>query len=287
MLRRFIVFAALVWAGAGAALAAGDGKMELERARRLLEAGKYRAAIQRLEQLLGDLDLTEPRDVARAHMYLGVAYFTVDEKGEAEKHFRNLLDFDPEAQLDPLYSSPKVRSFFEQLQAEKQREEQRRRAALEEQRRQAAQERARAAPPAPAAAPAKLAPADLAYTPPLERERFPLGYNFIPFGVGQFKNGRKGKGIFFLSLESATLVTSLVMLSMYETQKDGSGGFSDPDLAGAYRSAFLGTFFTFVGASVLGIADSLFDYYQPAPAAQRGDIGLALFGPGLGVRGAF
>lgn len=257
---------------------------EMGRALRLFEAGKYQAAIRKWEGLLNNLSLVDPVEIARTHMYLGISYFTIDERRSAEEHFQDLLNFNPQAELDPLYSSPKTRAFFERIKKDRLAELQKRRQEMEEQ-----LKNRRSAPPSPPPAPPAVPPA--VSTVPLlaaPAAPFPYYYNFVPFGMGQFKNGKTGKGIFFLSLEGVTLATALTALALFELEKNGQGGFKSPSDADLYRDLFLGTFFTFVGSAAFGAIDSLFDYHEAKRKLALAGWSLACLPEGgLGVRHAF
>jgi hypothetical protein len=122
---------------------------------------------------------------------------------------------------------------------------------------------------------------------PAKQQPFHYGYNFIPFGVGQFKNNKNTKAIIYLTIEATALANSLIALSLYELEKDGAGGFDDADSAGAYRTWFMASFFTFIGTAVLGVVDSILDYHQTMDemaAFAGGEISLCLSPNSAGIR---
>ena len=156
-------------------------------------------AIEILNPLLyPEVLLDSEGEVVQAHRMLGVAYLFENQTDEARREFRKLLELRPDYRFDPLLDPQRVVDFFNGIV----KEEEGAIAAIEARRRQrdaelAARRQREAARLYPQAAPAVV----------YERRSYMV--NFFPFGAGQFQNGERGKGMFFLGSEAALGAISL------------------------------------------------------------------------------
>jgi hypothetical protein len=118
-----LVVSALLLAGSPA-LRAGDAEPPLEAALAkgiaLVEEGDYGAAIIALDGVVSRLTrLKEQKErVARAHLYLGIAYVGEGQESLAAESFREALRHDPSLTLTPEQFSPKVRERFQRVKNE-------------------------------------------------------------------------------------------------------------------------------------------------------------------------
>jgi hypothetical protein len=86
----------------------------------LVEDGDYSSAIVVLDDVvarLGRLQEQKAR-VARAHLYLAIAYVGEGQESLAAASFREALRYDPELTLNPTQFSPKVRERFQRVKNE-------------------------------------------------------------------------------------------------------------------------------------------------------------------------
>jgi hypothetical protein len=86
----------------------------------LVEDGDYSSAIVVLDDVvarLGRLQEQKAR-VARAHLYLAIAYVGEGQESLAAASFREALRYDPELALNPTQFSPKVRERFQRVKNE-------------------------------------------------------------------------------------------------------------------------------------------------------------------------
>jgi hypothetical protein len=86
--------------------------------------------------------------------------------------------------------------------------------------------------------------------------------NFVPFGMGQFQNGRRGKGIAFAGSQGAAAATSIGVF-VYLVNRYGYGGKVPRDEASEVRrlqQIQLGASIAFAGLAAWGIVDALRDY---------------------------
>jgi hypothetical protein len=187
-----LIFALVLAASLLAAGRAGaDPSRDLLKAKSEFEQGQYRAVILTVEPLLYPNPLLRAeKELVDAHFFLGMAYFYTDRKDQARTEFAALLYTDPDYKLDPVMESPEVYAFFEDIKRSQQDQ-------LEERRRQLEKE-----------AEAKRRPSREVLVTRTIRDRSPWE-NFLPFGVGQFRNGQQSKGYAFLVGQLMTGGTSL------------------------------------------------------------------------------
>jgi hypothetical protein len=164
---------------------------ELARARAEFDRGQYQTVVETLgPQLYPRMLIRDEKELIEAHYLLGVAYFYTDRPDQARRELTALLYVDPTYTLDPVVESPEVYAFFEGIKGEL-------RGKLEELRKQKEKE-----------AEARRRPSREVLVTRVVRDRSPWE-NFVPFGVGQFRNQQSRKGWFFLASQLASGGTSL------------------------------------------------------------------------------
>ena len=86
----------------------------------LVEEGDYGSAIIALDGVIARLSRLqeEKARVARAHLYLGIAYVGEGQESLATSSFREALRYDPGLTLDAAQYSPKVREHFQRVKNE-------------------------------------------------------------------------------------------------------------------------------------------------------------------------
>ncbi len=172
---------------------------EYQRGRTAFERGEWARAIEILRPLIEpQLRLESEGEIVVTHRMLAVAYLFAKKNDLAAHQFRRLLQLRPAYRMDPLLDPQPVVDFFNNILKEQQADledmsKKRRQAEAEEKRRQEA---------------IRLAPIVI------ERRfvRNSFAVNFLPFGAGQFQNGDRKKGWFFLTTEAALAGTSLAAL---------------------------------------------------------------------------
>lgn len=161
-------------------LAVTDPGQDLERGRTAFFRAEYQRAIEILRPLLyPELRLDSENEVLQAHRMLGVAYLFENQRDQARREFRKLLELRPDYRFDPLLDPPRVVDFFNDVVKEQQ-------AKLDE---IEAHRRKRGAE--------QEAAARLIHR--YER-RSPI-VSFFPFGAGQFQNGEPAKGWSFFGAQ--------------------------------------------------------------------------------------
>jgi Tetratricopeptide repeat len=161
-----------------------------DRGRTAFGRAEYKRAIEILHPLLyPEVLLDSEGEVVQAHRMLGVAYLYQNEPDGARREFHKLLELRPDYRFDPLLDPQQVVDAFNSVVKEEETEI----ASFEARRRQRDQEllahrlrEERLRPPV---------------TTVLRYENHPYGFNFIPFGAGQFQNGQRRKGWLFLGVE--------------------------------------------------------------------------------------
>jgi hypothetical protein len=175
------------------AMQASPPSVEFARGKTAFARGEYVRAIEILRPLLyPEPQLQSEGEIVTAHRMLGTAYLYQRQNDQAAQEFRRLLQLRPDYRMDRLLDPPMVADFFnavvKQQEAELAELDRKRREAEEYERQRI--EAARAGPTV------------------IEKHyiRNSLAVSFIPFGAGQFQNGHRRKGWWFLGTQ-ATLAT--------------------------------------------------------------------------------
>ncbi len=267
-----------------------------ERGRTAFGRAEYRRAIEILNPLLyPEVVLDSEGEVVQAHRMLGVAYLYMNHAEDARREFHKLLELRPDYRFDPLLDPQPVVDAFNAVVKEEESEI----AAIETRRRLRDQELA-----ARRQREARLHPTSSGL---LVYERHSYLLNFVPFGAGQFQNGQRRKGWFFLGVEGGLAAISLgaflTNFALYGIQPrrncliprmDDATGLPVPcptnqiDHSQETTSRYLlgvqlvsgGLFFA---AAIWGVVDALRHYQRDvlmptAPAAGDLRVGLSPFG---------
>lgn len=190
---------------------------ELEIVRQNFNVGNYRDALTRARNAMEVSNFNEAQRV-ELHKYAGLSAFNLGELPAAEKHFYSLLQLNPDYVLDPFaYPPPAIRLFedvkkrsAEALNLVRQqialREEQLRREAAEREKARVLEEEAR-----------RRLEQQAQEVTVRTIEKRSLLVNLIPFGAGQFQQGRTGLGVLFASVEFTLGVLSVVAYGIIES----------------------------------------------------------------------
>ncbi|MBS1150361.1 MAG: Tetratricopeptide repeat protein [Myxococcaceae bacterium] len=195
---------------------------ELEIVRQNFNVGNYREALTRARNAMEVANFNEAQRV-ELHKYAGLSAFNLGEAPAAEKHFYSLLQLNPDYVLDPFAYPPPAIRLFEEVKRKNAdslnlirqqlalREEQLRREAAEREKARLLAEEARR----------RLEEQAREVTVRTVEKRSLL-VNFVPFGAGQFQQGRTGLGVLFASLEGAAgllnIISYLVIDRMFVIQ---------------------------------------------------------------------
>ncbi len=158
---------------------------DFARAKENFRSGQFPEVINLISGLLypPPAKLKTENDLAEAHLLLGVAYYQTGNQTAAADQFEQALLLDFTLSIEPPLFSSEASDFFAREKAQFEKE------------RGTEEELARKA--------AEAARLRLILDNMLISERRLFYANFIPFGVGQFQNGHRGKGILFLTSEIA------------------------------------------------------------------------------------
>lgn len=205
----------LLWAAAAAAQAVVPER-ELEIVRQNFDVGNYNDALARARNAMEVSNFNEAQRV-ELHKFAGLSAFNLGDNSAAEKHFHALLQLNPDYVLDPFAYPPPAIRLFEEVKKKNAdglnlirqqialREEQVRREAAERERLNALAELERRRLE-------QLARQTTITT--VEKRSFLV--NFIPFGAGQFQQGRTGFAVLFAAIEAVLGLTSLVSYFVIE-----------------------------------------------------------------------
>jgi len=226
-------FAALALVLSTAASAQIVPERELDTVKFIFNAGNYQLALQRARDAMGLANFTEGQRV-ELHKYAGLSAFNLGEKEAAESHFLQLLRINPDYVLDPFAVAPPAIKLFEEVKKKNAdslnmirqqiaiREEQLKREAAEAERRKQLEETERR----------RLDELSRNVQVKIVEKRHWLP-NFVPFGVGQFLQGRTEWGVAFAVVEAVLGATSLIgyiaIETLFENQQIRIPGTVDPN----------------------------------------------------------
>ncbi|WP_164014001.1 tetratricopeptide repeat protein [Pyxidicoccus trucidator] len=239
----------LLWVLALAApatvLAQDSGDSEVDSLRASFEYGKYAEVLDRAGARIDRGGLAE-HELVELHKLAGLAAFNLGRTEDATRHLRALLRLDPDYGLDPFVVPPPAVAFLDALKEEMSseleflRQEQR----LRQEREKAEaerRERERVEAEVQRRRAEELASQVTVRT--VEKRNFLV--NFVPFGAGQFQQGRTSLGIVFAATEGALAVTSIISFfaydSLFEEQVIDLDNVLDPDGRASVRVRFIPT----------------------------------------------
>ena len=211
-----LALAVLCWSNPVASQTSSAPDPQIARVRTDFEYGNFADALRGASERIDRGNLAES-ELVELHKYAGLSAFYLKQKTEAQRHLWALLQLDPDYSLDPFVVPPQAIAFFEALrkehaaQLEPIREERRRRA--ERQKEAAERELARTE-----AEQQRRQLEELARRASLSRAR-PQSFvlNFLPFGAGQFQQGRTQMGIIFAASEGVFALTSIAAYLAYNS----------------------------------------------------------------------
>ncbi|MHB8873414.1 MAG: hypothetical protein ACYC8T_06975 [Myxococcaceae bacterium] len=192
---------------------------ELEVVRNTFDVGNYREALKRCRDAMASQNFSEAQRM-ELNKYAGMAAFVLGDAPAAGDHLSKLLELNPDYVMDPFAFPPSAIQFFEELRKKNAdtlnlvrqkialREEQAKREAEERERaRVAAEEQRRRLEQLAAQVTVRTV------------EKRSMALNFVPFGAGQFQQGRTGVGVALASAEGALAITSIIGYLAIESLK--------------------------------------------------------------------
>ena len=228
-----------------AAVAQDSGDPEVAALRASFEYGKYAEVLDRAGARIDRGDLGED-DLVELHKLAGLAAFNLGRTDDATRHLRALLRLDPDYGLDPFVVPPPAVAFLDALKEEMANELEllRQERRLRQEREKAAaerRERERVETEMQRRRAEELASQVTVRT--VEKRNFLV--NFVPFGAGQFQQGRNSLGIVFAASEGALAVTSIISFfaydSLFEEQDLPLDNVLDPDGRASIKVRFIPT----------------------------------------------
>lgn len=193
----------------------GEGA-ELAAIRAAFEYGKYAEVLERAVARI-DRGRLDEASLVELHKLAGLAAFNLGRREDAARHLRALLRLEPDYGLDPFVVPPPAIAYFEELRRDLRaeltlirqekrlrQERERAEAAQREQERVQAEERRRRVE--------ELARQVTVRT--VEKRSFLV--NFVPFGAGQFQQGRNSLGVIFAATQGAFAASSVLAFFAYD-----------------------------------------------------------------------
>jgi tetratricopeptide (TPR) repeat protein len=193
---------------------------EVELARNSYDLGKFADALQRAQTAIGLSNFSAEQRLT-LHRVAGLAAFNLGDLKTAKTHFLQLLQLDPDHQLDPFAVAPVAIKLFEQVRKENAEGLNLVRQLLALRAEQAKVELAEQDRLKREAAERRLQLDELTRTVTVRTvEKRSLWLNFLPFGAGQFAQGRTEWGAVFALSEAVLAITSIISYfainSLYE-----------------------------------------------------------------------
>jgi tetratricopeptide (TPR) repeat protein len=180
------------------------------------EYGKYAEVLERAAERIDRGRLTEA-DLVTLHKLAGLSAFNLNRVEEAARHFRALLRLEPDFNLDPFMVPPPTVAYLDDLRRQMAaeldlvRQEQRLR---QERERNEAERRDRERVTAEEQRRRLETLSRQVTVRQVEKRSFLV--NFVPFGAGQFQQGRSSVGTLLAASEGALALTSVISFFAYE-----------------------------------------------------------------------
>lgn len=220
---------------------------ELKAANKAFREGQYGDARDKYNALLyPDIQLADTNDLVEAYVNLGVCRLETGDDTGAKREFEKALQLDPNKQLDPLViTNKKAIALFDDTKTDLKVRAEREKAARAE-----AEQRENIR---------KLRASLIGVQ---GNSKILIG---IPFGAGQFQNGDRRKGAFFLGAELVTFTTSMGIF-FYLTNKYGIKSDKVPPAEGPrvrrLQQIEIGTGIAFWGLWIWGAIDA-YRHFKP------------------------
>jgi predicted negative regulator of RcsB-dependent stress response len=261
-------------------VARADEQGDLEKARAAYLARQYDDAEARLRAMLDPNKgtLHDPTLVTQARMYLAAAVLQKGKRDDANAILERLLLDDPQYEPDPLSFPTETIDLFIDV-----------RTRIRDKLNEAAEERARFEAAAKAreaekkrAEAARVATLEKMATEETVTTLHSRWVALVPFGTGQFQNGRSTLGWAFLATESALLAGAAITVPIYlvELQNRSDAYRAGDDVeADEYINRAYAVFYTnlaFVGAfaatSVIGVLEAELNYVPSVVEVKHREI---------------
>jgi tetratricopeptide (TPR) repeat protein len=216
---------------------------ELEQARAEFRASNFTAAIPLLKDLVYPQPrLARPDDLLEVHLMLGACQYETGGLDGAHDEFVKALAIQPDVTLDTLFYSTGAVRLFDETKAEYTA-----RAKAEQAQREAEQ---------------KLEETRQRLANLVVYEVHPYALNFAPFGLGQFGNHERRRGILFAAAEGTTFAASVGIWAYLVKVYGYNGRVPLADAANVRREQQIevGTGAVFIGVYVLGVIDAIYHY---------------------------
>ena len=225
--------------------------------------GEYLLVIDYVETILSDTLGLDTGDRTLLLRILGSSYVAVGNTESAKKRFKKMLELKADCELDPVFTSPKILSVFEEARQEFETEQ-----AISQ----------------PETLTTKLAPQES------ERNVWlgPAMKSLIVPGLGQFQNGHQKKAYFFISSEVVSLAGLLVSQVKFDEARRTYSGNDDPSrmepLYSSYNTWFMvrnGFIATSVGICLLSSVDAMIGALESEYREKPPRVGVLPLGNGF------
>ena len=222
--------------------AAADPSKSFVEARTVFRSGQYKeAAILFSGLLYPTSQLADRKEEIDAHLHLAVASFEIGQLDNARREFDAAINLDSSLDISGYGFSKEATAFFETRKKQKdemaRKIEERTRRARERQNLLKAVDRIRV----------------------FERKNYML--NLVPFGVGQFQNDDRRKGIFFVVTQAGFGATSFIIWTYLRNRyPDGQVPLTEVDAARRLQIFQITSALLCIGSMGWGVVDGFANY---------------------------
>jgi hypothetical protein len=245
----------------GACLAGGRAQAasveeRFQAARLEFEYKNFSKALDQLRPLLEPtVQLTREADIAAAREMLGLSYFYTGDQVRAREEFIELLYLRPLHRLDPFLIPPPAVSFFDAIRAEP---------ALREKLEQIERERQQALEAERRRKEAEAAVTKVYLERTLTEHWWAL--NLLPFGIPQFQNGHRTKGIALAVTGGLSLLVNVMSGLVVWGLADGDLRYAhdELDLARGFQITQYASLGVFGALWIYGVADGFYYFEENA-----------------------
>ncbi|MCB0272758.1 MAG: hypothetical protein KDD46_07070 [Bdellovibrionales bacterium] len=205
------------------------GTTDLDKAYVELLASHYKEALELTQPLLDNLTLNTIEEISLAHKILGVAKCEEGLEEASLSHFETLKTFSPNADLRGIQTSQRCQQIFDELALPKSNKKKSKSVAT--------------LPNTTTETPAQALQNQAKHKAPASR--------YVPFGVGQFKNGERKKGLGFLIGQTVLYSAGISALMIHASDENK-----------ALRDVGIGMLATGGFVSIWGIIDAVSTYKE-------------------------
>lgn len=207
----------------------------------------YKTAIDLTWPLLDQLRLSSVEEIAQGHKILGFARCELGDIGHAKEHFEVLIVFSPNESIEQLQPSAGCQKLFQQIkQPIKSSPKKIQTSSIDD-----AGLKTR-----PISYESTNRTVNLKIQPDNATTSDSTWKLWMPFGIGQFVNDERKKGLFFMASEGVMFGTAVTSLVLFYQEDRINGKFVHPDRGRNYQALFWSSLGVGLALEAWGVVDA-------------------------------